>query len=326
MSNDSLRRAKSAKCDEFYTRYEDVEAELTNYSRFLHGKTVYCNCDDPERSNFWKYLYANFGVLGLKKLISTHYEADGPSYRAEYDGGTVVAATPLKGSGDFRSEECVDILKTSDVVITNPPFSLFREYVAQLMEYGKKFLILGNMNAICYKEVFPLIKNNRIWLGYNSGNMRFQVPEDYTSSSTVTENGIKYAKFGNTCWFTNMDVKYRHDGLWHKDGVFDNSQALCYYEGNEDEYPKYDNYDAINVDKTKDIPIDYEGIMGVPITWLDKYSPDEFEIIGLDRYTIPKDKLIGGRAGINGKPKYARIFIRYTDEWIASHPDDFRKA
>lgn len=296
--NKKMQQAKADKNDEFYTEYSTISDEMGHYREQFEGKTVYCNCDDPTWSNFWKYFHTNFGSLKLKKLISTHYQKDTePSYAMIYEGGDdfnldagkiVEIEGNTTGSdnevfysaGDFRSDDCLKLMEESDIIVTNPPFSLFRAYIENLVASGKRFLVIGNMNALAYKEIFPLIKNNRVWVGYNSGNMRFRVPDDYTSTSIVIENGVKYAKFGNTCWFTNMDVKYRHDGLWHKNGAFDNSQAHCYYEGNEDAYPKYENYDGIDVSSCSAIPIDYEGIMGVPVTFFFKYSPNEFEIIG----------------------------------------------
>ena len=211
----------------------------------------------------------------------------------------------LKGDGDFRSAECIEYLKEADIVVTNPPFSLFREYVAQLMEYDKKFIIIGNQNAITYKEVFPLIKENRLWLGFKCGDMAFTVPESYEARETrfwVDESGQKWRSFGNICWYTNLDHSKRHEDL------------ILYKSYSEEEYPSYDNYNAIEVSKVSEIPCDYYGIMGVPITFLDKYNPEQFEIIGLDRYTVPKEFLVGGRVAINGKPRYARILIRKKEK------------
>ncbi|MDI9314141.1 MAG: adenine-specific methyltransferase EcoRI family protein [Hydrotalea sp.] len=278
MKNSNLRKAAREKNDEFYTQLVDIEKEIKNYKEYLAGKVVLCNCDDPEKSNFWKYFYMNFDLIGLKKLISTHYkpstilDISEQAYKLEYDGKEIIR-TNLRGEGDFRSEECVDILKQADVVCTNPPFSLFREYVKQLMDYEKKFLIIGNMNAITYKEVFLLIKNNKMWLGVdNNGTKWFRVPDHYdiaTESRKKIENGIKFFSMGSVMWFTNLDNKKRHEDL---------TLGKKY---NKTDYPKYDNYDAINVDKTSDIPVDYDGAMGVPITFLDKYNPDQFEIVGL---------------------------------------------
>ncbi|MDY2841233.1 MAG: adenine-specific methyltransferase EcoRI family protein, partial [Candidatus Borkfalkiaceae bacterium] len=205
----------------------------------------------------------------------------------------------LNGDGDFRSPECIELLKQADIVVTNPPFSLFREYVAQLIEYDKKFIIIGNQNAITYKEIFPLLKNDRIWLGYKSGAQEFFVPKTFEKNNVyTTSDGKRLAKFGNICWYTNLDTTKKHEDL------------PLYKSFSPQDYPKYDNYDAIEVSKVADIPYDYDGLMGVPITFLDKYNPEQFEIIGLDRYTVPKKFLVGGRVAINGKPCYARILIR----------------
>ena len=239
--NKNLHAAKRNKNDEFYTQLTDIERELCHYKEHLEGKVIFCNCDDPEESAFWKYFSSNFDVLGLKKLISTHFETDKPSYKLELikdvngDGkinGLDIIKTTLKMNGDFRSPECIEILKEADVVVTNPPFSLFREYVAQLIEYNKKFLIIGSMNAITYKEMFTLIKNNKLWLGCNSVK-EFKLPTGDTQ------------KFGNITWYTNLSHKKRNEKL------------ILYKLYNPEEYPKYDNYDAIEVSKVKDIPMDY---------------------------------------------------------------------
>lgn len=285
MANDNLRQAKAAKNDEFYTLYEDIAAELKHYSTFLRGKTVLCNCDDPQWSNFWKYLHNNFSVLGLKKLISTHYEPDGsPSYKMEYEGGDdlnteVGTVTPLKGNGDFRSEECIELLRSSDVVITNPPFSLTVPYMNCLINSGKAFLVIGNMNASHNKDIFPLIRDNKMWYGVSihSGDRKFNVPDSYPLNAAgcgIDPDGRKYIRVKGVRWFTNIDNKNRHQPF------FPPEDAHCYYEGNEDKYPKYYNFDGIDVAKTELIPIDYTGYMGVPISFLDKYNPDDFELIG----------------------------------------------
>ena len=209
--------------------------------------------------------------------------------------------TLLEGDGDFRSPECVELLKEADIVVTNPPFSLFRDYIALLEEYQKQYIVIGNMNAAIYKEIFPLIKENRIWLGYNSGHFWFQVPNSYEEKKTdfkIDEHGQKWRRMGNICWFTNVDIEKRHENM------------VLFRNYSPEEYPKYDNFDAIEVGKTADIPFDYDGIMGVPLTFMSQYNPEQFEIIGLDRYTVPKEFLVGGRVAINGKPKYARILIR----------------
>lgn len=300
--NTSLNKANAAKNDEFYTQLTDIEKELSHYKEHFKDKVVFCNCDDPEYSNFWKYFQLNFYYLGLKKLISTHYEVDKPSYKMEIvraDKGAQVGIpdyvkTPLQENGDFRSQECMDILQEADIVVTNPPFSLFREYLAQLIKFDKKFVIIGNINAITYKEVFPLLKNDKIWFGFNSGSQTFVVPQSFERNNSYMENGVKYAKFGNICWFTNLDISKRHEELF------------LYKNYTPEEYPKYDNYDAINVNKTQDIPCDYYGVMGVPITFIDKYNPNQFQIVG-NEYDLNIEK---GRGYLNGKRMYSRIFIR----------------
>ncbi|NCU26220.1 modification methylase [Candidatus Nomurabacteria bacterium] len=280
--NKALAKANKAKNDEFYTQLSDIERELKHYKGHFRDKVIFCNCDDPETSNFWRYFELNFTHLGLKKLIATHYETKKTSYKLELvrdvngDGNIDrldIIKTDLKQNGDFRSPECVDLLKEADIVVTNPPFSLFREYVGQLMDYEKKFLIIGGQNAITYKEVFKYIKTNEIWLGIDNGGTKwFRVPDHYninTESRIKIEDGIKYFSMGSIMWFTNLDHTKRHEDL------------ILYKTYNEKDYPTYDNYDAINVDKTKDIPCDYYGPIGVPITFLDKYNPDQFEILGL---------------------------------------------
>ena len=300
---ESLHKAKKAKADEFYTIYSDISSELGNYRQHLKGKVVYCNCDDPTRSNFWRFFHNNFRSLSLKKLIASHYaEGEQESYALIYEGGDdfhmeegeVLPIHADQGypekentycAGDFRSQDCIRLLEEADIVCTNPPFSLFREYVSQLMAYDKHFVVLGNQNAVTYKEIFPLIKENKIWYGQSihSGDRKFYVPDSYelhASGCGIDEDGKRFIRVKGVRWFTNLDIKIRHDGLWHIGGKFDRTKAHKYYEGHEWKYPKYDNYDAINVDKTKEIPIDYSGVMGVPITWLDKYNPDEFKILG----------------------------------------------
>ena len=289
--NDNLHKAKDAKKDEFYTQLYDIERELKHYKNHFKDKVVYCNCDDPRVSNFFHYFSYNFEKLGLKKLITTCYKSQNMdlfsqnnSERAiylEYDGDkkgnnipdlNEIGIKHLNGDGDFRSNETIELLKQADIVVTNPPFSLFREYVAQLIEYDKKFLILGNSNAITYKEIFKLIRENKLWLGasIHSGDVKFEIPKDYEvrSKSYVVENGKRYIRVPSIRWFTNLDYQERHEDI------------ILYKKYTPEGYPKYDNYDAINVDKTKDIPMDYSGAMGVPITFLDKYNPDQFEIIG----------------------------------------------
>ena len=291
--NTTLHNAKKARNDEFYTQLSDIEKEMAHYKDFFKGKIVYCNCDDARESNFFKFFSNNFESLGLKKLITTGYKADGKGVKLVYEGDkngnfmvddAEVVVTELEGNGDFRSEECIELLKECDVVVTNPPFSLFREYVAQLIKYGKKFLIIGNKNAITYKEIFPYIKNNELWLGMN------------WAKDFVQPNG-EVKKFGNICWYTNIGHARR------------NTPLDLYKKYSADEYPKYDNYDAIEVSKVSEIPTNYEGVMGVPITFLDKYCPTQFEIVGLDRY-VEDNPHYGHRFHINGKETYARILIR----------------
>lgn len=326
--NAALTAASKAKEDEFYTQITDIEKELRHYKEHFKGKIIFCNCDDPETSNFWRYFKLNYGVLGLKKLVSTHYEIDKPSYKLEYSmiedkNGQytlTVLQTKLKQNGDFRSLECIDIMKEADIIVTNPPFSLFREYVAQLIEYNKFFLIIGNQNNITYKEIFPLLMNNKIWLGYNSGDMEFTVPDYYKPRETrfrEDETGQKYRSFGNMCWFTNLDIRKRHE------------EITLYKLYNKEEYPTYDNYNAIEVSRVSDVPVDYNGIMGVPITFLEKFNPEQFEILGItDRNNIyglttkiytrddtPNFSDCNRRAAIKKadgtlKSTYARILIR----------------
>ena len=316
VKNEGLAKARDAKKDEFYTAYEDIQAEMNHYEDKFQGKTVLCNCDDPFESNFCKFFLRNFNYLGLKRLICTSYStspfigqqltlfdcADEPVVRgngyvmdvkevpmangrgvSDEDINALLKSKKrgvkkLKGDGDFRSEECRDYLKQADVVVTNPPFSLFREYVAQLVAHQKDFLIIGNVNAITYKDIFPLIKDNKLWLGasIHSGDRKFYVPNDYplrAAGCGMDEDGRRYIRVKGVRWFTNLDYAMRHEDL------------VLYkrYYGNEEEYPKYDNYDAINVDKTSDIPCDYFENLGVPLTYLDKYNPSQFEIVGSSR-------------------------------------------
>ena len=334
--NTGLKEAAKAKKDEFYTQLVDIEKELKHYKNQFRGKVVYCNADDPFESNFFKYFAANFNALGLKKLIATSYvkspiaggqlplfEVEGlkPEGKEPFkieinevrdlnsDGAVsladvewllksdVNAATPLKGNGDFRSEECVELLKEADVVVTNPPFSLFREYVAQLMEYDKKFLIIGNTNAITYKEIFKLFKEDKIWTGYTNFNvgMFFIVPDDWENFHHIDENGNKIARVSASCWFTNLKVEK------HKEDI------TLYKKHSPEEYPKYNNYNAINVDKYTAIPYNCNGVIGVPITFIDKYNPEQFEIIALgnsrDNFTPNKDYLNPKKILKNGEEK-----------------------
>ena len=276
--NESLNAAAKAKEDEFYTQLTDIEKELRHYTQYFKGKTIFCNCDDPEWSNFWKYFELNFEHLGLKKLVATHFETDKPSYKLEIIGdinqdGTInstdIIKTPLKQNGDFRSPEAIELLKEADIVITNPPFSLFREYFAQLMEYNKKFIIIGSLNNVHYKEIFPYIQQNEVWIGYSSGSKTYRVPESYPKKKFLGDDGLYYTKMGNTLWFTNLDIEKRHEEL------------ILYKKYDPNEYPMYLNYDAIEVNKVAEIPCDYFGKMGVPDTFIHSYNPNQFEIIGL---------------------------------------------
>ncbi len=327
--NRNLHAAKTNKKDEFYTQLSDIENELRHYTQHFRGKIIYCNCDDPRVSNFFHYFAYNFRILGLKKLVTTCYKnqqmnmfSQNDSERAiylEYDGTENETAVPdaediginyLEGDGDFRSDECIELLKQADIVVTNPPFSLFREYVAQLIEYDKKFLIIGNMNATTYKEIFPLFQHDKIWYGASikSGDREFGVPENYpltAATNRVAEDGRQYVRVKGVRWFTNLEHKKRHEEL------------ILYKRYSPEEYPHYDNYDAINVDKTKEIPMDWAGAMGVPISFLDKHNPEQFEILSAndirlsDTTPFKAHGLIKDKDGtIKGKPKYVRIVIR----------------
>lgn len=355
-TNKVLNKAGVAKKDEFYTQLTDIEKEMRYYREYFKDKTVLCNCDDPFESNFFKYFAMNFNPLGLKKLIATCYSTSPIIYTqlSLFDEGEVIAVdyqgkkpykviitkvedengdgrvdlsdveyllknkknvlTLLEGDGDFRSEECIELLKQADVVVTNPPFSLFREYVAQLMEYEKDFIIIGNQNAITYKEIFPLFMGNKIWYGasIHSHGRDFRVPDDYPLQAyefRTDENGIKYINVKGVRWFTNVDYKERHEKL------------ILYKQYSPDEYPRYDNYDAIEVSKTADIPCDYEGIMGVPISFIDKYSPEQFDVIGatesegkgFSNGLWHADSKVA-QPQLNGKRLYKRIFIRRKQE------------
>ena len=307
-NNRSLQKAKNIKNDEFYTQELDIQKELAHYTKHFAEKTVYCNCDNPEHSKFWKYFHQNFSKLGLKKLISTHYSFCSPAYMMEYTGGNndnIAAGTKtvLSGNGDFRSQECIAYLKESDIVASNPPFSLFRDYILQLMEYEKKFIVIGNQNAITYKEIFPLFKNDQMWLGYHLGDMSFKVPNDSEPRATrfwIDDNGQKWRSLGNAMWVTNLDIDKRHEKL------------ILTKKYSDAEYQKYDNYNAINVNKVADIPSGFDGIMGVPITFLGKYNPDQFHIIGHEHDLDGNggDGIAHGQFEINGRGVYKRILIR----------------
>ena len=352
MANKNLNAAKEAKKDEFYTQLADIENELKHYRQHFRGKTILCNCDDPYESNFFKYFANNFNTFGLKKLIATCYngspvqgselmidfgdfseEPKKIAYKVEItevkdvngDGRIDLAdvrhliqndknvLSILKENGDFRSRECIELLKEADIVVTNPPFSLFREYVAQLMKYEKKFIIIGHQNAITYKEIFPLIKDNKMWLGYGFKGNAAHFVSPYEDIATAGNHRKGMIRVSGVNWFTNLDQKKRHEEL------------ILYQTYSPEEYPQYDNYDAINVNVTKNIPIDYEGVMGVPITFLDKYNPDQFEIVwqasGNTRASAPFEILKrlgytphpedrGGCGVVKGKRVYSRILIR----------------
>lgn len=335
--NKSLKNAKALKNDEFYTELSDIEKELRHYKTQFEGKTIFCNCDDPRVSNFFHYFSHKFEDLGLKRLITTCYKnqerdlfsehssesAIWLEYTGDKNGDRIpnpeeIGIHKLKGDGDFRSQESIDLLMQADIVVTNPPFSLFREYVTQLIEFDKKFLIIGNKNAITYKESFQLIKENKMWVGVTpmSTDMLFDVPTDYSKVLTETKkegsgykiiNGKVKAR-AQAIWFTNIDNRKRHEDI------------ILYksYAGNESEYPFYDNYDAINVDKTKDIPMDFKGVMGVPISFLDKYNPEQFEILGMASSAGYNEEVVGipflgdkdARPIIKGVNTFARVFIK----------------
>lgn len=380
----NLGAAKNAKQDEFYTQLSDIEKEMRHYRRHFKDKTILCNCDDPFESNFFKFFVLNFNRLGLKKVIATCYsgspiagkqlslfdvlgdsaETRNKPYKAVVtsvydktgDGGVDMfdvaelfkshenELTELDGDGDFRSAECLSLLDEADIVATNPPFSLFREYVTTLMEHKKDFIIIGNQNAITYKDIFLLMQENKMWLGapFQAGNAYFYVPEGADTSQYakgVFDPETRRVKFRNCCWYTNLDLKLRHE------------EMLLVKRYKPELYPKYDNYDAIEVGRMADIPCDYKGIMGVPITFMNSYCPEQFEILGrrgdlewaeneCSFYTPPAPELQQKYKAMNrtwrvqntyilenGVPKitYGRIFIRYTDEWIETHPDDFAK-
>lgn len=316
--NKNLHKANREKNDEFYTQLVDIENELRHYTAHFKDKIIFCNCDDPEESNFFRYFALNFEHLGIKKLIATHFDAEKPTYKLEIDreldlnaDGKIdfqdIQRIPLKQNGDFRSPECIDILKQADIVITNPPFSLFREYVAQLMEYEKKFVIVGNQNAITYKEIFPLIKEDKIWLGNGfKGNAAHFINKHYEDYATASDHREGMIRVSGVTWFTNLDISKRHEEL------------LLYKTYNPEEYPTYDNYNAIEVSKTKDIPMDYEGVMGVPITFMDKYNPEQFDIVGATESEgkgfsnglwIEESKV--AQPLVNQKRVYKRIFIKH---------------
>lgn len=327
--NAKLHQAQHNGNDEYYTQLSDIENELKHYRSFFNGKTVFCNCDDPYESNFFKYFAMNFNFLKLKKLIATCYSGSPvmgkelplfdrmngkKAYKIEItevidannDGAVDLSDVEylikngkntlsiLEENGDFRSRECVELLKQADVVVTNPPFSLFREYISQLIEYKKKFVVIGCKTALGYREIFPLVKDNKIWVGYTPKVKTFQVPDDYQGKLiSIGKDGKKYANnIGNVSWFTNIETTKR------------NEELILYKKYSPAEYPKYDNYDAINVDKTNEIPMDYDGVMGVPLSFLDKYNPKQFEIISFRKGNDGKD------LSIRGKFTFSRVLIK----------------
>ena len=324
--NSNLHMSKAGKTDEFYTQLSTIEDELRHYRKYFKDKIIFCNADDPAigedgqdhfgdglggyTSNFFRYFQLNFQQLGIRKLITTHYEADKPSYKfeivsndnADQIGFPDYVKTPLTGDGDFRSAECLALLEESDIVVTNPPFSLMKEYLPLLINSGKQFLVLGNMNHAMYAEIFPYILTKRVWLGHNSGHFWFIVPDYYEEKKTdfkINSDGRKLRRMGNICWFTNMDIEKRHISL-----VED-----LYKKYTPEDFPKYDNIDAIHVEKVEQIPIDYAGIMGVPITFLDKHNQDEFDIVGeLNNGSDNEFDLV--KPLLNGKYVYKRIAIR----------------
>ena len=312
--NDNLHTAKKAKNDEFYTQVRDIEREIEHYRPHFIDKVIYMPCDNPEWSNFWRVLKGQFSAIRCKKIVATFYngiiDKDIHPYKLEYDGVTETK-TMLEGDGDFRSEECTKIMQESDIVITNPPFSMFREFVKWLEDAGKKYLIIGNVNAITYKEIFPLIKENKMWFGVSihSGDRKFYVSDDYPLNAAgcgIDNDGKRFIRVKGIRWFTNLDIPSRHDFI----------HSGSRYARTPEKYPKYDNYDAINVDKTNEIPDDYDGVMGVPITFLDKYCPEQYEIIDINPHFfimvengLPKLKQLTLK-NVNRKDPYARVLIR----------------
>ncbi|MGB4759073.1 MAG: adenine-specific methyltransferase EcoRI family protein [Candidatus Saccharimonadales bacterium] len=307
MAQKNLHVAKQQKLDEFYTQIGDIERECMRYKDQFRGKVIFLNCDDPVESNFWRHFALNYTRYGLKKLVATHFDREKSTYKLELTGdmnedGTVnnddIIKTPLKQNGDFRSPECIEILKEADIVVTNPPFSLFREYVAQLAEYNKKFLVIGNKNSITHKEIFKLIKDNKLWTGYRnfSGGMWFYTTDDNENYDKIIDG--RKMKNVPSIWYTNLDTSKRHENL------------VLYKKFEPSEYPKYDNFDAIEVSKVADIPVDYSEPMGVPVTFFDKYNPNQFEILGNLGSYAPDGYSLSGAIYINGKKIFKRILIK----------------
>jgi hypothetical protein len=325
-TNSILHQAKKSKNDEFYTQLKDIENELKHYKKHFRGKVVYCNCDDPRVSNFFHYFSYNFELLGVKRLIATCYKNQNMDlfsnnesesaiyleYFGDKNGNRVpdpeeIGIRKMKGDGDFRSAESIEFLKQADIIVSNPPFSLFKEYVSQLMEYDKKFLIIGHQNAITYKEIFKFIRENRLWLGFGfNRNCAHFINKHYKDYASDADHRDGMIRVSGVQWFTNLDISKRHEEL------------ILFKKYSPDEYPNYENYDAIEVSNTKDIPIDYEGYMGVPITFLNKYNPDQFELIGtsdrggdgqIDHLFIKHSRR--DAAVINGEGVYKRLFIKH---------------
>ena len=302
MAHKTLHVAKAQRKDEFYTQLSDIEKECMKYKEQFRDKVIFLNCDDPLESNFWRFFALNFTHLGLKKLIATHFADSKPSYKLELTGdmnedGTIndedVTKTALQQNGDFRSPECIELLKAADIIVTNPPFSLFREYLAQLVEYDKKFLIIGNTNSLTYKEVFKLIQEDSLRTGYTNFNvgMWFFVPDHFEKFHKIVD-GQKMVRVSTSCWFTNLEVSKHND------------EIVLYKKYSPEEYPNYDNYNGIEVARVNEIPMDWDGAMGVPITFVDKFNPKQFEIIKFRKGDDDKDLTI------NGKSPYFRILIK----------------
>jgi len=314
--NSNLHMSRAGKTDEFYTQLSTIEDELWHYRQYFEGKIIFCNADDPAvgedgfdhlgddlggyTSNFFRYFQLNFHQLGIKKLITTHYVSEGQSYKFEivnHDKGNQIGypdyvKTPLNGNGDFRSDECLKILKECDIVVTNPPFSLMKDFLPLLNQYGKKYIVLGNANHITLKELKTMFLNSECWFGYKSGHFWFKVPDYYENKDTdfkIDETGQKWRRMGNSCWFTNFDIPKRHEKL----------DLYCKYS--PEKYPKYDDYDAIECGKYNEIPDNYFSMVGVPITYMAYHCPDQFRIIDI---VTPK---------INGKSKYKRLLIQRVE-------------
>lgn len=313
--NDNLSKAKQAKNDEFYTQIKDIENELVHYRKHFKNKVIFLNCDDPKESNFWQYFILNFNFLGIKKVIATHFSDSESTYKLEYglndNGQLELKQHELKGNGDFRSPEAVELLEEADIVVTNPPFSLFREYIAQLIEHNKKFVVMGAQNALTYKEIFPLIRDGKLWTGYaNNVTMEFEVPnnENYADGwgwRVDKETGKAYRKMRNIIWFTNLEIPKRNEDL------------ILWKTYNKKDFPQYDNFEAIEVSTLKDIPKDYAGVMGVPITFFNVHNPKQFDILGCSySYGRPVDwdEETNMNVSVNGTNVYKRVLIQRTQE------------